>query len=125
MWKADNDSTRLTEYLDKNKILIDQQSGFRKQRQTTENVVFLTQKFLEGFNKNKKVCAIYFDISKAFDKVWHNGLIYKLVANKVPFYILSWIKYFISGRSFCVKVNNEKSTYYQIYSGVPQFYLVF
>jgi hypothetical protein len=62
--------------------------GFRKLRRTTDNLLFLTQKVKEQFNRKKKVCTLFFDISKAFDKVWHAGLLYKLklfiIDEKIP-----------------------------------------
>jgi hypothetical protein len=62
--------------------------GFRKLRRTTDNLLFLTQKVKEQFNRKKKVSILFFDISKAFDKVWHAGLLYKLklfiIDEKIP-----------------------------------------
>ena len=69
---------RLYKILEENNILAKQQSGFRNDRSTSDNLLFFTQKVSESINKSKKVCSIFFDISKAFDKVWHLGLIYKL-----------------------------------------------
>jgi hypothetical protein len=63
---------------DKN-LIVKQQSGFRAHRQTKDNIFAICQKNLEFFNQKKKNCVIFFDISKAFDKIWHNGLISKLV----------------------------------------------
>jgi hypothetical protein len=79
---------RLEKFLRKNNIIIKQQSGFRTKRQTSDNIVFLTQKIKESFNNGKKVTVLFFDIAKAFDKVWHNGLIYKLVQIGLPLYIV-------------------------------------
>lgn len=56
---------------------------------------FMSQKILEAFGKKKKVCCILFDIQSAFDKVWHNGLIYKLYKINTPFYMLEWLKNFL------------------------------
>ena len=47
--------------------------------------------------------------SKAFDKVWHNGLIYKLIKLNVPSYILSYIIDFLKDRKFRVKVGEALS----------------
>ena len=76
--------SRLSKYLKEKKILIKQQSGFRKSRRTTDNLFFLTQKVKEQFNRKKKVCTLFFDISKAFDKVWHDGLIHKMKKIDIP-----------------------------------------
>ena len=55
------------------------------------------------------MCCIFFDTSKAFDKVWHNGLNFKLAQSRCPLYLLNWIKEFLKGRNFRVKVNNAIS----------------
>ena len=59
--------------------MVKEQSGFRKKRQTKDNILSICQQNIESFNKKKMNCTIFFDIYKAFDKVWHNGLIYKLI----------------------------------------------
>jgi hypothetical protein len=112
--------TRLNEYLTKNNLIIHQQSGFKKQRQTKDNLFHMIQKSIESFNRKKKVCAIFFDIAAAFDKVWHEGLLNKLLNMKVPMYLISWIKDFLSNRCFMVKVGTASSKMFIIRAGVPQ-----
>ena len=81
---------RIKNFLDLNKILIKQQSGFRNNRQTKDNLVFMSQKIQEAFGNKQKVCCVFFDIQAAFDKVWHNELIYKLYKLKFPLYLIDW-----------------------------------
>ena len=56
------------------------QSGFRSCRRTTDNLFFLSQKVREVVNKKKKVCCVLFDVQKAFDNVWHAGLLHKMIS---------------------------------------------
>ena len=70
-------SERLKTFLKDKNILIKQQSGFRDNRQTKDNLYFMSQKILQAFGNHEKVCCIFFDIQAAFDKVWHNSLLYK------------------------------------------------
>jgi hypothetical protein len=86
---------KVKEFLDKNKIIIKQQSGFRQKRQTKDNIFFLTQKATETLNRGKKMCTIFFDIALAFGKVWHDGLIYKLMKLNFPKYITAGTIYSI------------------------------
>jgi hypothetical protein len=111
---------RLQSHLDKEKILITSQSGFRKNRSTKDNLVYLVQKSKESFNRGRNVLAIFFDIEAAFDKVWHNGLIYKLVQARVPYYIVRFVITFLENRRFRIKINNEYSEWIIISCGVPQ-----
>ena len=82
---------KIKNFMNKNKIIIKHQSGFRQHRQTRDNIFFLTQKGIESINRGKKMCAIFFDIASAFDKVWHEGVIYKLIRLNFPNYIICWV----------------------------------
>ena len=68
---------RPTNYLTKTNIIIQEQSGFRKNRSTKDNLVFLIQKASEAFEK-KKINSIFFDIKLAINKVRHSGFNFKL-----------------------------------------------
>ncbi len=85
-----------------------------------DNLVFFTQKISETLNREKKACGIFFDISKAFDKVWHNGLIYKLINLNVPSYMLKYIIDFLKDRKFRVNVGDAQSELHNILCSVPQ-----
>ena len=119
---------RLVNFLTANNSLVSFQSGFRKHRQTKDNILFIVQKVLESFNRNIgksnklkwRVCGVFFDIAAAFDKVWHAGLIYKLIKLNVPTHITRWIQSFLEDRAFVVKVNDAISGAQPIECGVPQ-----
>jgi hypothetical protein len=66
------------------------------------------------------MCAsVFLDIHQAFDKVWHQGLLYKLKGNvSSRTYLL--LKSYLTDRHFRVKTGNTHSGYYLINSGVPQ-----
>ncbi len=65
-------------------LVVDSQSGFREKRGVGDSLLFFTQKIEEWLVKGRKGCGIFFDISKTFDKVWHDGLMYKMRRLKVP-----------------------------------------
>ena len=111
---------RIKKHLNDHNIIIDNQSGFRQNRQTKDNILNITQKVMESFNRGKKVCCIFFDISAAFDKVWHNGLIYKLTQIKLPLYLINWIINFLDTRKFRIKIGEHLTEYFDTKSGVPQ-----
>lgn len=111
---------KLKDFLKQQNIIIKQQSGFRSFRQTKDNLFFISQKIIEQFNRGKKVCGIFFDIASAFDKVWHKGIIYKLLKLKTPSFIVCWLKNFLENRIFNVKINNSLSQAFPITAGVPQ-----
>ena len=111
---------KLVFFLNKHKILSDFQSGFREKRNTTDNLFYLSQKALDTFDEGKITCGVVFDIQKAFDKVWHNGLIYKLSKLNLPERLGYWLVNAIENRKFYVKVDSEKSELFNITAGVAQ-----
>lgn len=116
---------RLVYFLESNNLFIKNQSGFRSNKRTIDNIFYIKQKCLEAFTNKRakstmKVGGIVFDIEKAFDKVWHEGLLYKMHQLKVPTKLAIWIKNFLSNRTFYVSVNGKDSIQHPIQTGVPQ-----
>ena len=75
----------LYSYLNVNNIITKNQSGFRPGDSTTNQLLYLVNEIHQAFGSSKslEVRAVFLDISKAFDKVWHDGLIFKLKQNGV------------------------------------------
>jgi hypothetical protein len=80
----------------------------------------LIQEGLETINQNKFMGALFVDLASAFDKVWHNGLLYKLHRYKIPNYLGFWIKNYLTNRKFRIKIGKAYSTLTDILAGVPQ-----
>ena len=78
---------RLDEWIMKNNLISNVQSGFRRHRQTKDHLLRIIQTCQSSFNKNQKVGAVFIDIEKAFDSVWHSGLLFKLDKQKIPPYL--------------------------------------
>ena len=71
-------------------------------------------------NKNRTTVASFLDLNKAFDTVWHQGLIMKMHKLNFPLHIIKIIWSYITNRSFHVKVNQTNSAKHFISAGVPQ-----
>ena len=80
----------------------------------------MIQSITESFSLKKKVCSIYFDIQSAFDRVWHAGLIKKLINIKLPSYLLLWLEAFLKDRRYCVQINETRSNWFFSSCGIPQ-----
>ena len=93
---------------------------FRKNKSTTFNLLEFTDDILNFVDNNDNVDLITVDFSKAFDKISHSKQIHKLNCYGISGKVLSWIKYFLIGRKFNVKLNNCCSKFYNITSSVPQ-----
>lgn len=111
--------SRLNETLTNNAIIPEHQFGFRRNHSTIEQVHRVCE-HIRNTLENKKYCsAVFLDVQQAFDKVWHNGLLYKLkklLSNNL--YLL--LKSYLDSRIFYVKINNSTSNFYDIKAGVPQ-----
>ena len=70
----------LYSYFHTNNLLTKNQSGFRPGDSTTNQLLYLLDEIHQAFDSTNsfEVRAVFLDISKAFDKVWHDGLIFKL-----------------------------------------------
>lgn len=86
---------RLLPILETKNIIPDHQFGFRHKHGTPEQCHRVIKVINEAFEKKLYCSAVFLDIQQAFDKVWHNGLLYKLkTILPAPFYLLS-IYYFL------------------------------
>ena len=66
------------------------------------------------------MCAIFFDIASAFDKVWHDGVIYKLIKLNFPKYIVCLVNAFYQTGFLSIRVNEITKIKIIIKAGVPQ-----
>lgn len=103
-----------------NNILPDHQFGFRQQRSTTQQLARILNDAIYNFNKNKVTVMCLLDIEKAFDKVWTDGLLYKLIQLNYPVDLIILLNSYLKNRKFQVKINNTFSTLKNIKAGVPQ-----
>ena len=71
-------------------------------------------------NPTVDVRGVFLDISKAFDKVWHDGLIFKLKSYGVEGELLLLLKNYLHNREQRVVLNGQTPEWKRIYSGVPQ-----
>ena len=64
-------------FLHENNILTKHQSGFRPNDSTVNQLAYMCHEFCKALDAKKDVRIVFCDISKAFDRVWHQGLLYK------------------------------------------------
>ena len=107
-------------YLVENKILYQFQSGFQAGDSTTNQLVEIYNTIVSNLDKGKDVRFVFCDISKAFDRVWHKGLIYKLSLFGIPHQISNWVENYLLDRKQRVVLDGFTSTLGSTTSGVPQ-----
>ena len=103
-----------------NKILTALQSGFVEGDSTVNQLVDIYNTFCKAFDDGKEVRAIFFDISKAFDRVWHQGLLYKLQTVGITGSLLLWFTDYLHNRKQRVVLPGGISDWTTISAGVPQ-----
>lgn len=94
------------------------QFGFRERHGTIEQVYRITDTINRALKK-KYCSAVFIVVAQAFDKVWHEGLLYK-IKKFLPSSFFLLLKSYISGRCYEVNYNSETSPLYPIRSGIPQ-----
>ena len=115
--------SRLLFFLESNSILSSHQAGFRPGRSTLDQILYLSQSILDGFNKPRlgsRTILSTIDFSKAFDSVWHPALFHKLKSVGLSPCFARWTQSFLSDRCACVVYQNHKSRSVAVHRGVPQ-----
>ena len=111
---------RLYSFLQKMNILDKNQYGFRKKHSTAYAIYDLIENKLKNLDDDLITCALYIDLSKAFDTVDHNILMSKLENYGIRGTPLDLLKNYLSNRKQFTVVNGQKSGELPIEIGVPQ-----
>ena len=107
-------------YLIANQIITPNQSGFTQGDSAINQLLNITNEFGKALDDGKEIRVIFCDISKAFDRVWHKGLLRKLEAIGIKGSVLAWVKNYLSDRKQRVVINSVSSEWGNIMAGVPQ-----
>ena len=110
----------LYEYCVKNKLLSPKNSGFKKGDGAANQMICLTDNIYMALDSGKNVVMVFLDIQKAFDRVWHKGLLYKLQSLGVGGVLLKWLSDYMSNRCQKVVLNGQESPIMSTNAGVPQ-----
>ena len=108
------------DFLTENDLLSPNQSGFRSGDSCINQLLSINHEILNAFDKGLEVRGIFLDISKAFDKVWHDGLIFKLRQNGISGDIRNILQDFLRNRKQRVVLNGQCPSWADVNAGVPQ-----
>ncbi len=108
------------DHLDARSILVDNQHGFRSRRSCETQLIQTTQDFASNLDNKIQTDVAVLDFTKAFDKVDHRLLLYKLQYYGIRGNTLNWIESFLTNRSQRVVVDGNISNSIEVTSGVPQ-----
>ncbi|KAL4130849.1 hypothetical protein QTP88_008228 [Uroleucon formosanum] len=110
---------RILPYIFSNNIIPNTQFGFRASHATTHQLHRLVDAISFSLEKKKYCSCVFLDVSQAFDRVWHEGLLFKIKAFLPTTYFLL-IKSYLTDRHFQVKFGSSFSNIEKISAGVPQ-----
>lgn len=96
------------------------QHGFRKNRGTDTATALIYETIAAAKSNKLKTNIILRDISKAFDKVWHEGLLYKFLINNFPPFLTRILASYLHNRSAKVRIGNYLGPSFNLKCGVPQ-----
>lgn len=94
--------------------------GFRKTFSCETQLLTFTHDLHVILDRSSQTNCMFLDFAKAFDKVSHNLLLYKLSSLNVESSIVSWFHAFLTNQSQLVFVNHTSSPFVSVTSGVPQ-----
>ena len=107
-------------HLMSNKLIFHSQSGFLKNHSTVYQLIDIYHQITQSIDSGTHTCIVFCDISKAFDRVWHKGLIFKLKQNGLDGNILKWVENYLSDRKQKVIVGSSVSKSMPITAEVSQ-----
>ena len=97
-------ASEIVKHMNKHSLLYDLQHGFGEKRSCETQLTLLVEDLSMAANKGKQTDLILLDFSKAFDKVNHSNLIWKLHQYGIRSHVLRWIQAFLGNRSQSVVV---------------------
>ena len=113
-------ASNIVKHLDGQGILYDLQHGFREKRSCETQLIMLIEDLARNASVGKQTDIILLDFSKAFDKVNHSKLLWKLHQYGIRGHVLNWVRAFLGSRSQRVVIEDEESESIPVTSGVPQ-----
>ena len=110
----------LFEFFIANELICSNQSSFKPVDYCIKQLLSITHKIYRSFDDGYEVRSVFHDISKEFDKVWQNGLIYELKQNEVSGDLLNLIIDFLDARKQRFVLNSQYSSWASVKGRDPQ-----
>ena len=110
----------LFNFLLENNLILPKQSEFKPGDSCINILLSITHEIYGSFDVGLEVRGVSLDIFKAFNKVWHKGLLFKLAQNGISSNLLDLLSNFLSDRKQRVLLNGQTSEWRNVTAGVPQ-----
>ena len=99
----------IVDHLEKCDLFSDFQYGFRSSQSTVDLLSVASDRIARAFNMSGATRAVTLDISKAFDRKWHTGLLHKFKSYGISGQIFGLISSFLCNRPLCVVLDGKSS----------------
>ena len=110
----------IVNHMEKNSLFNKSQHGFMKTKSCMTQLLETLEEWTDLLDQNFSIDVIYLDFQKAFDTIPHQRLLSKVHAYGIRGKVYEWIRNFLLKRRQRVVLNNSKSTWSEVISGVPQ-----
>ncbi|VDI60877.1 Hypothetical predicted protein [Mytilus galloprovincialis] len=111
---------RMHMYLESENIIGNEQAGFRQYKSTEDQTTHLSQVVEDAFQSKKVTLAVFVDLQRAFDKVWKDGLLAKMLRYGISGRMYKWTKSYLYNRRARVLVDGQCGQKVLLKQGVPQ-----
>ena len=111
---------KMFSFLIENNLISSNQSGFRPGNSCVKQLLSITHEIYKSFDNEFEVKGVFLYISKAFDKVWHEGIIFKLKQNNISGKLLSVLSDFLKDRKQRVTLNGQVSSWAGVNADIHQ-----
>ena len=103
-----------------NDLISQHRSGFKPGDSCISQLLYITHEIYQSLDEGFDVRSVFLDICKAFDKVWHDGIIFKMKQNGISGNLLNLLSNFLRNRKQRVVLNGQTSSWADVNAGVPQ-----
>ena len=107
-------------FFTENNLIYPNQSGFRPEDPCVNQLLLVIHKICKSLDEGFEVRGVFLDISKALNKVWHEGLLFKLNQTGISGNLLKLLCDFLSCQKQQVVLNGQHSSWDNAIIGVPQ-----
>ena len=108
------------EFFSENELISHNQSGFKPGNLCINQLLCITHDICQSPDDGLETRSVFLDISKAFDKVWHEGLLFKLKQSGTSGNLLNVITHFLYQSKQRVALNGQHSSWTNVQAGIPE-----
>ncbi len=107
-------------YLNMHNLIKKNQSGFILGDSTINQLIAMCNQLYKCIDKGEELVAVFLDLSKAFDRVWHKGFLYKIEMIGICGKLFERLKSYVCNWKQFVSINGCSSSVKTLHAGVPQ-----